>query len=98
LINSANVAEAGRSKAVPAGSIGRFRERPVPGCLAASFAALWIHRMPDGGVPPIIVAPDATIDLQGIDAALCSKRTKQLESLAATLPPSRCQYLSRPAD
>lgn len=57
-------------KAVPAFAIGEFQEGAVPAALRASFAASWVHRMPANTAPPIIVAPDGTIDLQWIDGVL----------------------------
>lgn len=34
--------------------------------LRATFACIWTHRLPSGGEQPIVVVPDATIDLQWI--------------------------------
>lgn len=50
--------------------IGEFHERPVAPVLGHVFACVWTHQMPQGGAPPVIVAPDGTIDLQWIDGAL----------------------------
>lgn len=58
------------TKPVPAGVSGRFRERPVSTGLRSSFAAVWVHEMPQHAAPPIVVAPDGTIDLQWIDGVL----------------------------
>lgn len=55
---------------LPAGTVGGFRERPVSPGLRDVFSALWIHEMPLDRAPPIIVAPDGTIDLQWIDGVL----------------------------
>jgi AraC-like DNA-binding protein len=56
--------------AMPAAVVGEFRERPVAPALRNVFAAVWSHRMPEAAAPPVIVAPDGTIDLQWIDGAL----------------------------
>jgi AraC-like DNA-binding protein len=53
-------------KAAPAFTIGNFSERAVAPALADSFACVWVHQMPEAGAPPVIVAPDGTIDLQWI--------------------------------
>lgn len=53
-------------KAVPARATGLFRERPIAPFLRGAFASAWIHRIPKAVAPPIIVAPDGTIDLQWI--------------------------------
>lgn len=53
--------------AVPASTVGWFRERTVTPALRGSFSCVWTHRMPDAGAPPVIVAPDATIDLQWVE-------------------------------
>ena len=52
---------------VLAQTTGLFSERPVTGGLAAAFCAVWVHRMDERAVPPIVITPDATIDLQWID-------------------------------
>ncbi|CDX56232.1 Transcription regulator [Mesorhizobium plurifarium] len=52
---------------VLAQTTGLFGERPVAGGLAAAFCAVWVHRMDERAVPPIVITPDATIDLQWID-------------------------------
>ncbi|WP_292469607.1 AraC family transcriptional regulator [Mesorhizobium sp.] len=52
---------------VLAQTTGFFRERPVARGLAGAFSALWVHRMDHQAVPPIVITPDATIDLQWID-------------------------------
>jgi len=56
-------------KAAPASTIGYFSERAAAPALADSFACVWVHQMPAAGAPPVIVAPDGTIDLQWIDGA-----------------------------
>lgn len=56
-------------KAAPASTIGYFNECAPAPALADSFACVWVHQMPEAGVPPIIVAPDGAIDLQWIDGA-----------------------------
>jgi AraC-like DNA-binding protein len=52
--------------AAPASTVGCFTERTVIPALHGSFSCIWTHRMPDADVPPVIVAPDATIDLQWV--------------------------------
>lgn len=52
---------------VLAQTTGFFRERPAAGGLADAFSAVWVHRMDEQTVPPIVITPDATIDLQWID-------------------------------
>ena len=54
-------------EAVLAQSTGFFRERPAVVGLASAFSAVWVHRMAEQDVPPIVITPDATIDLQWID-------------------------------
>ncbi|WP_192256386.1 helix-turn-helix domain-containing protein [Mesorhizobium silamurunense] len=54
-------------EAVLAQTTGFFQERPAPGGLSRAFSAVWVHRMQDEDVPPIVITPDATIDLQWID-------------------------------
>lgn len=56
-------------KAVPAQAAGQFFERPVAFALRHSFSSLWVHRLPQEQAPPIVIAPDGTIDLQWIDGA-----------------------------
>ena len=56
-----------KMEAVLAQSTGFFRERPVASGLASVFSAVWVHRMDERDVPPIVITPDATIDLQWID-------------------------------
>jgi hypothetical protein len=51
-------------EAVPAQATGSLFERPVATPLQETFASVWVHRMPEAAAPPIIVAPDGTIDLQ----------------------------------
>ena len=53
-------------KAAPAAVIGYFSERSVIPALRESFACVCVHQMPEAGAPPVIVAPDGTIDLQWI--------------------------------
>jgi AraC-like DNA-binding protein len=52
---------------VLAQTTGFFRERPAAGGLADAFCAVWVHRLDERAVPPIVITPDATIDLQWID-------------------------------
>lgn len=57
-------------EAMPAAAVGEFGERPVAPALRTVFSAVWSHRMPETAAPPVIVAPDGTIDLQWIDGVL----------------------------
>lgn len=52
---------------VLAQTAGFFRERAAPRGLANAFSAIWIHRLDDRATPPLVITPDATIDLQWID-------------------------------
>jgi len=52
---------------VAALATGHFSEGPVPPFLRSTFACIWVHRMPEAEAPPIIVTPDATLDLQWIN-------------------------------
>lgn len=52
---------------VLAQTTGFFRERPASRGLADAFSTVWVHRMDERAVPPIVITPDATIDLQWID-------------------------------
>jgi len=54
-------------EAVLAQTTGFFRERPADRRLAAAFTSVWVHRMQDRDAPPVVITPDATIDLQWID-------------------------------
>jgi len=54
-------------EAVLAQTIGFYEERPVATSLSSAFSAVWVHRMEENGAPPIVITPDATIDLQWID-------------------------------
>src|SRR5262245_48268570 len=53
--------------AAPASSVGWFAERAVAPALSGSFCCVWTHRLPETSAPPVIVAPDATIDLQWVE-------------------------------
>jgi AraC-like DNA-binding protein len=53
--------------ALPALATGKFFERPVRPFLRSTFTCVWVHQMPESGALPIIVMPDATIDLQWIE-------------------------------
>ncbi|WP_245463233.1 hypothetical protein [Mesorhizobium sp. M2A.F.Ca.ET.043.02.1.1] len=71
---------------VLAQTTGFFRERPAAGVLADAFSAVWVHRMDERAVPPIVITPDATIDLQWIDAASVSPaRTRSRRSSSLPL-------------
>jgi len=54
-------------EAVLAQTTGFFQERPADRRLAAAFTSVWVHRMQDRDAPPVVITPDATIDLQWID-------------------------------
>ncbi|WP_296736171.1 helix-turn-helix domain-containing protein [Mesorhizobium sp.] len=54
-------------EAVPPQTTGFFGERPAGAGLSSAFSAVWVHRMEDDEAPPIVITPDATIDLQWID-------------------------------
>ncbi|QND59562.1 MULTISPECIES: helix-turn-helix domain-containing protein [Mesorhizobium] len=54
-------------EAVLAQTTGFFQERPAERRLGAAFASVWVHRMRDQDAPPVVITPDATIDLQWID-------------------------------
>ncbi|WP_322418617.1 AraC family transcriptional regulator [Mesorhizobium huakuii] len=54
-------------EAVLAQTTGSFQESPADRRLAASFVSVWVHRMRDRDAPPVVITPDATIDLQWID-------------------------------
>ena len=49
---------------VPAQATGSFDERAPAGGLRTRFAAVWVHRMDPTEAPPVIVMPDATVDLE----------------------------------
>lgn len=51
---------------VPAQATGSFDERAPARGLRTSFAAVWVHRMDPAEAPPIVVTPDATVDLEWI--------------------------------
>lgn len=46
---------------------GEYSERPPPPWLRESFGCIWTHRIPSDPERPIVVVPDAAIDLQWID-------------------------------
>lgn len=46
---------------------GDYLERSSTPWLRDSFACVWTHQIPPGSGQPIVVVPDATIDLQWID-------------------------------
>src|SRR6478752_6573807 len=54
-------------EAVLAQTTGFFQERPADRRLATVFTSVWVHRMRDRDAPPVVITPDATIDLQWID-------------------------------
>ena len=54
-------------EAVLAQATGFFKERPAAAGLSSAFSAAWVHRMEEKDVPPIVITPDATIDLQWFD-------------------------------
>ena len=51
---------------VPAQATGSFSERKVPTYLHGTFASIWVHRMEPANPPPMVIMPDATIDLEWI--------------------------------
>jgi len=62
------VSEEGRkmTNGALAQAIGRFQERSVSPSLSTAFSAVWVHVLPPRA-PPIVVMPDATVDIQWID-------------------------------
>ena len=54
-------------EAVLAQTTGFFQERSAQRRLGGAFASVWVHRMQDHDAPPVVITPDATIDLQWID-------------------------------
>ena len=71
---------------VPAQATGSFHERTPSARLRGSFASTWVHRMDPANAPPIIVVPDATIDLQWIGGSFRiagPDKEPQTERLAA---------------
>ncbi len=54
---------------VPARLAGTFRHWPVTTAGLGAFSSIWAHRLPEKDASPIVVASDATIDLQWIDHA-----------------------------
>ncbi|MCG7505240.1 AraC family transcriptional regulator [Mesorhizobium retamae] len=54
-------------QAVPAQAAGHYHERPAAHFLRDWFSAVWVHHLPQGEAPPVVIAPDGTIDLQWID-------------------------------
>lgn len=71
---------------VLAQTTGFFRERPAAKGLADAFCAIWVHRMDERAAPPIVITPDATIDLQWIDGRFRvagPDREPQIETPAA---------------
>lgn len=54
---------------VPARLTGTFRQWPVTTASLCAFSSIWTHRLPENDASPIVVAADATIDLQWIDHA-----------------------------
>jgi len=55
---------------VPARAVGGFRERPTIPALHDCFSAVWVHELRTAAPPPLVICPDATIDLQWIDGKL----------------------------
>lgn len=60
----------GTDDQLQASAVGSFTALPVPETLRASFSAAWMHRMPADLAAPVVITPDATIDLQWIDGVL----------------------------
>ncbi|MBF6452990.1 AraC family transcriptional regulator [Nocardia cyriacigeorgica] len=66
-----------------AGAVGIYREQPMS---IGPFGWAWVHRMPDQRSVPVLITPDATIDVQWIDGGLRvagPDREPQTEVLAA---------------
>lgn len=55
------------TKPALASTVGIYKEQPVAPSLRGVFSCTWVHQMPEGGIPPIVVKPDGTIDLQWIN-------------------------------
>lgn len=49
---------------------GEFAAHPVSGPLANYFSAIWVHRVGNVGTSPVVIVPDATVDLQWIGGRL----------------------------
>jgi AraC-like DNA-binding protein len=49
---------------------GEFAARPVAGPLATHFSTIWVHRLANREPAPVIIVPDATVDLQWIGGRL----------------------------
>jgi AraC-like DNA-binding protein len=54
---------------VPARLTGTFGQWPVTTAGLCAFSSIWAHRLPGNDASPIVVASDATIDLQWIGHA-----------------------------
>lgn len=52
---------------------GEFAAHPVSGPLANYFSAIWVHRVGNVGTSPVVIVPDATVDLRG-SAGVCGSR------------------------
>lgn len=49
---------------------GEFAAHPVSGALASYFSAIWVHRVANVSTSPVVIVPDATVDLQWIGGRL----------------------------
>lgn len=61
--------EIGTMEALPALATGSIRQRPVAPHLRDRFSCVWVHKLPELEMPPIVITPDGTIDLQWIDGS-----------------------------
>lgn len=71
---------------VPAQTTGSFHRQVLSARLRGSFASIWVHRMDATNAPPIVITPDATIDLQWIGGTIRvagPDREPQIEILPA---------------
>lgn len=58
------------TETIPAQATGLFSERAAPARLKSTFAAVWVHQMGSASIPPVIITPDATVDLQWFRGSL----------------------------
>ncbi len=61
-----------RDRDAPALAIltGEFAARAVAGPLAGYFSTIWVHRLANREPVPVVIVPDATVDLQWIGGRL----------------------------
>lgn len=48
---------------------GTFRQWPTTAAGLCAFSSIWAHRLPENDASPLVIASDATVDLQWIDHA-----------------------------